>query len=253
MAAYLITGASRGLGLAMAAELAASPESEVSVIFATSRQPNPPAVIDLVDKTSGKVVPVYLDPNDPQSLQSAVEQVERRLQGRGLDGLVNNAGIMPMTAGMIENMENLTDVLHTNVTLSHLVTRAFMPLLRKGNGKTIVNITSTLGSIGRAPTAIMHPAHAYKISKAAMNMMTVLYAHEYAEEGFSIFAVNPGWLRTDMGGENADLPVETGAQEVVKYLKHDGQELNGRFLNIHIPGWENAPGHNQYDGKDPVW
>jgi NAD(P)-dependent dehydrogenase (short-subunit alcohol dehydrogenase family) len=134
--------------------------------------------------------------------------------------------------------------------------------------------SSTLGSISLSSQFSGSPAHAYKISKAAMNMMTVQYALQYADEGFTVFAVSPGvsphpfsrlrrasetltastkWLRTDMGGQCADLPVETGAEQVLKCVNNVGKELNGRFLNIHVPGWENAPGPNQYPGGDAPW
>ncbi|KAL4865110.1 hypothetical protein BDV12DRAFT_211249 [Aspergillus spectabilis] len=252
MATYLITGSSRGLGLAMAAGLAALPESEVGFVFATSRQINAPGLAELAEKTSGRVVPVQLDPNDPDSLRAAVKLVEERLQGKGLDVLVNNAGVQPVTDGRIEKMDDLTEVFHTNVTLTHLVSRAFMPLLRQGNRKTIANISSTVGSIAQAHK-YPFPVHAYKVSKAGLNMLTVQYALEYKEEGFSVFAISPGWLKTELGGRYADLTVETGAQETLKYIKQGGPEHNGRFLNIHVPGWENAPGPNQYDGEDPPW
>ncbi|KAL4765276.1 SDR family oxidoreductase [Aspergillus foveolatus] len=253
MATYLITGASRGLGLELAAQLAASPSSEVSLVFTTSRDISARSLIGLIKKFSGRVVPVQLDPSDPESLRAAVALVDDHLQGRGLDVLINNSGVQPITPGKIEMADDLTEVLHTNVTLTHLVTRAFLPLLRQGSRKVITNISSTLGSISLSPQFSRSPAHAYKISKAAMNMMTVQYALQYADEEFTVFAVSPGWLRTDMGGQYADLPVETGAEQVLKYVKNGGKELNGRFLNIHVPGWENAPGPNQYPGGDAPW
>ncbi|RDW68721.1 uncharacterized protein DSM5745_08481 [Aspergillus mulundensis] len=253
MTSYLITGASRGLGLAIATELAALPESEASIIFATTRQHNPGSLKDLAVSTSGRVVPVQLDPNDPESLSAAVKLVEDRLQGKGLDVLVNNAGTQPVTDGKVEMADDLTETFHVNVTLTHYVTRAFLPLLRKGEHKMISNISSTVGSIAQAPKYQMSPTHAYKVSKAAMNMLTIQYALQYADEGFSVFAISPGWLKTELGGSYADLPVEVGAKEVVRYIRSGGRDLNGRFLNIHVPGWENAPGPNQYDGKDVPW
>lgn len=61
------------------------------------------------------------------------------------------------------------------------------------------------------------------------------------------------WLKTDMGSQNADLEVETGVAAVIDLMLKSGPEKNGSFLNIHIPGWENAPGPNQYDGKELPW
>jgi hypothetical protein len=56
-----------------------------------------------------------------------------------------------------------------------------------------------------------------------------------------------------MGSEHADLPVEVGVKEVIRIMTSSGPESTGKFLNIHVPGWENAAGPNQYDGKEPPW
>ncbi|KAL4945721.1 hypothetical protein BDV06DRAFT_229930 [Aspergillus oleicola] len=258
MASYLITGASRGLGLALATELSGCARSEVGLVFATSRQKDPAGLRSLSEKSSGRVVPVELDPNEPESLKAGVEFVQRTLQEKGkkgLDVLVNNSGVGPFTQGGIENMaiSELTSVFHTNVTLTHIVTIAFLPLLRSGGRKVIANISSTVGSITLAPKFGMNPAYAYKMSKAGLNMLTVQYGIQFQKEGFTSFAVSPGWLRTDLGTDRADLPVEVGAKEVVRYVKDGGKELNGRFLNIRVPGWEDNQGPNRYDGEDAPW
>lgn len=62
------------------------------------------------------------------------------------------------------------------------------------------------------------------------------------------------YLKTDLAaGLDADLEVDVGAREVVRIISEASEKDNGRFLNIHVPGWENASGPNQYDGKDPPW
>ncbi|CEL10381.1 hypothetical protein ASPCAL13502 [Aspergillus calidoustus] len=255
MATYLITGASRGLGFSLAAALASEPVSVAGLVFLTSRTTNTPQIAELVKRSKGRVVPVQLDPNEPESLRAAVEFVENRVQGRGLDVLVNNAGMMRFTGGKVGELSatDLTEVFHTNVTLTQLVTSSFLPLVRQGSRKIIANISSTVGSITLGPAFSMNSAYAYKISKAAMNMLTMQYAVDYKSEGFTAFAISPGWLKTDLGGPYADLPVEVGTKEVLRYLKEAGPEFNGRFLNIHAPGWEDAPRSNRYDGKDAPW
>lgn len=84
-------------------------------------------------------------------------------------------------------------------------------------------------------------------------MLTVQYALTYAEEGFTFFSLSPGWLQTDMGSSYADLPVETGVTAVVEALTKAGKEMNGKFLNIKVAGWEENEGLNQYDGKIIPW
>lgn len=61
------------------------------------------------------------------------------------------------------------------------------------------------------------------------------------------------WLRSNEANAHADLPVETGVERVLDMVRNLGVEVNGRFLNIHVPGWENNPGLNQYDGKELPW
>lgn len=67
------------------------------------------------------------------------------------------------------------------------------------------------------------------------------------------FCLGIQWCRTDLGSQNADLPVETGVSAVLDVLGKTGREGNGHFFNIHVPGWENNPGMNQYDGKELPW
>ncbi|KAH1613651.1 hypothetical protein KXX31_004426 [Aspergillus fumigatus] len=149
--------------------------------------------------------------------------------------------------------DDLTETFHTNVTGTHNVTRAFLPLLREGRRKLVVNISTTLGSMTLAPVYKGSPTPAYKITKAALNMLTVQYAQDYASEGFTFLAVSPGWLQTDMGGSRADLPPATGAQGVLDIVQKTTPSQNGKALNIHVPGWEENEGLNQYDGKEVPW
>lgn len=103
MATYLITGTSRGLGLALTTHLSTLPSSEISTIFALARTESP-ALKTLVEKADGKVVLVTADVADEDSIKKAVVDVEARLGGKGLDVLVNNVGIMGLTPGGIAGM-----------------------------------------------------------------------------------------------------------------------------------------------------
>lgn len=93
MATYLITGSSRGLGLALVEQLASLPASQASTIFATARSNTSAALQKLTEGSSGRVVFVQLDTTDSASVKAAVSQVEKHLNGKGLDVLINNAGV----------------------------------------------------------------------------------------------------------------------------------------------------------------
>ena len=93
MASFLITGTSRGLGLALAKRLASLPTSQVGTIFATARQDNSP-LNELISHSSGRVEFVNLDVTSTSSVQEASQIVDKKLQGKGLDYLINNAGAL---------------------------------------------------------------------------------------------------------------------------------------------------------------
>jgi NAD(P)-dependent dehydrogenase (short-subunit alcohol dehydrogenase family) len=92
MATYLITGASRGLGLEFTRQLSSRPISEVSKVFATARG-DAPSLKELSKNSSGRVVVIKLDSTDEATIKAAAAEVEARLDGKGLDVLINNAGI----------------------------------------------------------------------------------------------------------------------------------------------------------------
>lgn len=103
MASYLVTGSSRSLGLAMVAHLADSSPSDARVIFATARSETSD-LKELVEKSSGRVVYIEMDTTDQVSVDKAVKAVEIRLADRGLDYLINNAGVGGFALGWTEKM-----------------------------------------------------------------------------------------------------------------------------------------------------
>ncbi|KAJ5691783.1 Short-chain dehydrogenase/reductase SDR [Penicillium macrosclerotiorum] len=217
MASFMVTGSSRGLGLALITRLASLPRTEVGTIIATARQDNSLLLKEIADNSSGRVKIVKLDVTNKTSVQEAATLVDQTLQGKGLDYLINNAGA-------------------TDWTLSGLQ-----------------GISTTLGSFALAPQYRLSLCPAYKISKAALNMLTLQYAQQYEGDGFTFLAISPGWLRTELGSSRADLPVETGAEKTMNLILGANCAQNGKFLNIHVPGWENAPGPNQYNGEEIAW
>lgn len=103
MASFLITGASRGFGLALARELASRPSSEVCTVIATARG-NSSDLDELEKCSSGRVVVVKLDVTEEASIKRAAAEVESKLDGKGLDVLINNAGICQYTADGVKSM-----------------------------------------------------------------------------------------------------------------------------------------------------
>lgn len=104
MASYLVTGSSRGLGLALVSRLASLPAAQVGKIIATARQDNSPQLKEIVNASSGRVELVKMDVANKSSIQEAVKLVEEKLQGKGLDYLINNAGLIDWVPNGLEGM-----------------------------------------------------------------------------------------------------------------------------------------------------
>ncbi|EXJ75459.1 uncharacterized protein A1O5_02155 [Cladophialophora psammophila CBS 110553] len=253
MSSYFITGAGRGLGLELVNQLSRMPSNQVSIVIAASRSQPTAALQEVVDRSHGRVIPITVTITDRSSIDMAVREVSSRLEGKGLDVLINNAGVMPGAFKGIAKMDNLRYAFEVNVEAVHETTAALLPLLKKGAGKQVVNISTTVGSISQAEGFAQAPFPAYKVSKAALNMLTVQYALEYGKEGFTFYVISPGWLKTDMGSQNADLGVDVGAGAVLDIVLNSRPEYNGTFRNILVPGWENNEGPNRYDGKEVPW
>jgi len=156
MASYLITGCSRGLGLSLVETLLSMPKSEVGTIFATARGESP-ALLELARKHTDRVVTVQLDVLSEKSILEAASRVEQKLNGQGLDVLINNAGIMGVKPGGTSTMLGLSSMVQVkltnkhnrddlefhfrmNVLAPHHVTSAFVPLLKAGKLKKIANM-----------------------------------------------------------------------------------------------------------------
>ena len=144
-----------------------------------------------------------------------------------LDVLVNNAGIIADGDETILEISDdlLRQTLETNTLGSLRVTRAFVPLLRKSKAPRVINVSSgsgqlTGGADGWAP--------AYSISKSALNGVTSQLAAALPK--FAVNSVCPGWVRTDMGGKNANRSVEEGADTIAWLATEAPQELTGKFL-----------------------
>ncbi|TQV98788.1 hypothetical protein V2A60_007511 [Cordyceps javanica] len=254
MSTILITGGGRGIGYELARQLAQLPPSRVALILVTTRGPSQ-ALETLISASSGRIVRIACEATDELSVKAAASEIETKLAGRGLDILINNVGIMPISEGGISALDGkeLLATFDVNVISTHRMTTAMIPLLRKGSLKKVVMISTPVGSIGSASKYTWLSVPAYKITKAAMNMLSVQYALEYGKENFTILSVSPGWLRTDMGSQDADLDVVTGVNALKDLILSATIDSNGKFYNIHVPGWEKADGPNQYDGAEIPW
>lgn len=219
----MITGGGRGLGRALVEECLRRGHRVATTVRDPSRADLGPDVT---------VVP--MDVEDAESIRSAVELAVTALGG--LDLLVNCAGAnaksYPDAEGTISiaglTADPFLGIVRVNTVGPLLVAQAALPALRAAEAGRIVNVSSWLGSIG-GNTAAWN--YAYAASKAGLNMVTRILANELREDGIAVVAVNPGWVRTDMGGPRADLTPEASAAGIVTVAEGLTLEGTGRFVD----------------------
>ncbi|MFM1942013.1 MAG: hypothetical protein RI897_995 [Verrucomicrobiota bacterium] len=223
----LITGANRGIGLALARAFAGCGQR----VFAGHRSVTPgPALVSLAGGSGGQVLPIRLDVTEDAGVAAAVEGV--RASSGGLDVLVNNAGVLleGVEASFSDLEASLLErTLAVNVTGVARVTRAFLPLLLESRQlPRLVNISSGAGSLG---SKVDSRYFFYGASKAALNHLTIGLAHELGAKGVLVAAISPGWVRTDMGGAGADLSAEESAEAMVRTIEQLSEGQHGCFLD----------------------
>jgi NAD(P)-dependent dehydrogenase (short-subunit alcohol dehydrogenase family) len=150
-----------------------------------------------------------------------------------LDIVVNNAGIGEFGADIVsESVETIDRTLATNLRGPMLVCKHTVPLLLQSDGGRVVNLSSGLGAIGEAQSG---GSPAYRVSKTGLNGLTAYLHGEYADEGLIANSASPGWVRTDMGGEEADRSVERGAETPTWLCRFRPGSPGGRFWQDEEP------------------
>src|SRR5262245_8234808 len=204
----LVTGANRGIGLEVSKQLLAK---GLPVVM-TARDP------DAAEHARGtlgdlaeRALVVRMDVRDVATLESAFRTARSKL-GQ-VDVLVNNAAIL------LDENEDLLSIpaddfrktLETNVLGVIETCRVFVPPMSDRRYGRVVNVSSGAGQLSSMATY----APAYSISKTALNAVTRILAATYGKRGVLVNSVCPGWVRTDMGGPNANRSVEKGAETIV--------------------------------------
>jgi NAD(P)-dependent dehydrogenase (short-subunit alcohol dehydrogenase family) len=225
MPTILITGAARGLGLAFAHAYAQDGWRVHACARGGARQ-------ELAD-VAGDVVPHALDVRD----RRAIDELVHDLAGEPIDVLMNNAGILvpedkPIAA--VGDREWL-DSFHVNAIAPLRIADALTPNVAASRRKLMVFLTSRMGSVSR-----MAPGgHPYRMSKAALNSGVRCLALDPERRGITLLLIHPGWVRTDMGTQHADIDIATSVAGVRQLIAEATPEDNGRFLS--------------YDGSELPW
>lgn len=219
----LITGANRGIGLAIT-ELALKRGDKV---VATCRHPSSAKeLIALREGYLDRCEIVSLDVVNEDSLHDAALKIKDHL-----DLLVCNAGVLNGYGGMMsaENtMDAFRDVLMTNIASPFFTTRYFLPHLRNSkSGAKVAIISSLMGS----QTHTASNAYAYRASKAGANNIALTLSHELRDEQIAVAAYHPGWVRTDMGGPNGDISTHESAAGLLQRFDELTLADTGAFID----------------------
>jgi NAD(P)-dependent dehydrogenase (short-subunit alcohol dehydrogenase family) len=212
----VVTGASTGIGQACALDL----DRRGMRVFAGVRRGADGEV--LAAQASERLTPVLLDVTDEGSIANARDDVERALDGRGLDGLVNNAGVA--VAGPLEFLpiDEVRRQLDVNVIGQIAVTQAFLPLIRRARGR-IVN----MGSIGgRMSTAFLGP---YDASKFAMEALTDSLRGELRPWGIEVSIVEPGSIATPIWDKSTNAARDLEARMGPEVRRYYGEAIDAMY------------------------
>ena len=220
MPTTVVTGANRGIGLEFVRQCLERGDK----VIAGCR--NPDEAADLRGLAPAEVLPV--DVGQEASIKDFADSIEENI-----DLLINNAGTSATNLGLERSS---TGVLHAPIDLTldliringlsaASVTRSLLHCLSQGS--QVVNITSQIGSMVVGARFDDLP---YSTSKAVMNMVTVQLATQLRDKGITVAAFHPGWVRTDMGGSQADISAEESAAGILSTIEQLDHQDSGSFL-----------------------
>jgi NAD(P)-dependent dehydrogenase (short-subunit alcohol dehydrogenase family) len=224
----LVTGGNRGIGLEVCRQLSAA---GLTVLLGSRKLQAGIAAATTLSAERFDVRAVQLDITNSTDIEAVRARVLREFGA--LDILVNNAAILLDEEQDIFELsdETFRSTFDVNVFAQLAMCRAFIPAMVGRRYGRVVNVSSTAGQLQSMGTY----APAYSISKTALNAMTKVVAESVSGTGVLVNSVNPGWVRTDMGGRHAPLSVEKGADTVVWAAMLPDNGPTGAFLSNRRP------------------
>jgi NAD(P)-dependent dehydrogenase (short-subunit alcohol dehydrogenase family) len=219
---FVITGANRGIGLELARQIAARGD------FVEAGARSPEAAGELQELASREASRVRVHACDVAS-DTSVGAFAASVGDVPIDVLINNAGVTGKRAGLLDlELGEVMRTFDTNALGPIRVTRALLPNLRRGAGKRVAHISSGLGSISDNTTG---GVYGYRMSKAALNMASKSMSVDLRGEGIISVVLNPGWVKTDMGGPSAPTEVEESVRRMLGIIDGLTLEQSGSFID----------------------
>lgn len=221
----LITGANRGIGLEFVRQYAATNEFTV---YAACRSPEKATdLLQLQQQYSNQIQTLPLDVTD----QKQIDNLALSVNSVGLDILINNAGVYgPYKAGLGQlDTQAWLNTFAVNSIAPIKIIEALIPSLQQGTEKKLITITSKMGSISDNQSG---SSYLYRSSKAAVNMAMKSVAIDTEAYNFICAVLHPGWVKTDMGGANAEISVEESVSSMKRIIDKLSAEDTGSFIDL---------------------
>ena len=219
----LVVGASRTLGLALAAELLRRGWDVIGTVRGDRRT----ELHDLAESSAGRLVVESLDVTEPDQIAALRDRLGARLAGRPLDLLFVNAGIA--------HADIPVDEVTTDSFTQVMVTNALSPLRVVESLRTLVAAKGTIGIMSSRQGSVAMNTNGghevYRASKSALNQLMRSYAARHADDPRTLLLINPGWVRTELGGPDALLGIDDSIPGVVDTIEAHSGEPGLQFLD----------------------
>ena len=216
----VITGGNRGIGYGLLKILS----DKHNVIITVRENKKGQSTIAELGHSKNEINYVVMDVDNSDSVMRAADDIKQKFNN--VDLLINNAGILIKEYQLpaIETSEDsILKTFNTNTLGVLRVCKSIIPLMV--NGGRIINISSGMGQLDEMDSG----STAYRISKTSLNVLTKILSNELTSMGIKVNTICPGWVKTDMGGENATLTIEESTTKIVAFALRDNFP-NGQFL-----------------------
>ncbi|HBJ88855.1 MAG: SDR family oxidoreductase [OM182 bacterium] len=222
MATVLITGTNRGLGLEFVKHFLGRSDT----VIATCRDSSSATELQALAANNENLSLKNLDVSDEQSMAAFATE----LKDTPIDMFINNAGVYGPRDANFGNVgsSEWEQVIRVNAIAPMLLTQLIIGSLRQGTEKKLVYVTSKMGSIDDNKGG---GSYIYRSSKTALNSVVKSLSVDLACEGFSVAVVHPGWVRTDMGGPNGLIDVQTSVSGMLAVIDGLSPDNAGDFFN----------------------
>jgi NAD(P)-dependent dehydrogenase (short-subunit alcohol dehydrogenase family) len=240
MKSILVTGCNRGIGLGLIRRLVKHPNPPAHVI-ATCRSVEKAKELQQIATQHNNVHLLELDVRDYDRYEEFSKKVKEIVKEDGLNILFNNAGVSSkFTRIQLVKSEQMLEAFKVNTIGPIMLTKALLPLLKQAANNNsegplgaqkavVINTTSVLGSIALNNDGGFFP---YRCSKAALNMATKSLSVDLLKDQILVTCVHPGWVKTDMGGSNAPLDVDTSVTGIIELIRNLNETHNGGFYQF---------------------